>query len=627
MAVQVLPNAPARSLPIATLAAVTIENMLLPLAHGRAPAANGAHACFVIMPRPPGPSLSPAALGPAPAWSERELLNHALRPIASALDQLHKTGMTHRAIRPNNVFRAQTGQPLVLGGAWAAPAAIAQHCVFEPPYSALCHLAGRGDGSIADDIYALGVLLVMLATGVEPMTGMDDQSIIRSKLERGSFTALTSDINVSSTISDLLRGMLAEDPDHRPSPALLADPFAARSRRLATRPRARAQRPLELAGMPAWDARTLANAMHHAPKQAIKQLRSPVIDTWLRRTLGETVLAARLGEIVHGDGAGPVGDRSSSDSLILMRAIAVLDPLAPLSWQGLAMFPDGIGPLLAEASAEPADGILLDKIEAVIENEVPAHWGEVRPSRSDMAMLRLDCRQQRSLLRIGGWAGGPSRLAYALNLLLPCRSAQISHEAVLRLHDVIPAFERRAVSQAGSLSDFVIDAESAAFIAARFNGRMDSDLAILAQHEDPDIDPPGHRGLAQLQVLNRIVDQQPGHRWPATAAIAVRPARAALSKWKGRTLRAAREEALNAAVGAGSIPGMLAVLLDDVAENNDAQASHTAQLELQQIEIEMARLNDARKWRWACARNTGYEVAAGIGMITLAGAAVFKVLP
>ena len=73
--------------------------------------------------------------------------------------------MTHRGIRPDNVFQAAPGQPVVLGTAWAAPPAMAQPALFEPPYSAMCLPAGRGDGSIADDVYALGVLLLCLALG------------------------------------------------------------------------------------------------------------------------------------------------------------------------------------------------------------------------------------------------------------------------------------------------------------------------------------------------------------------------------------------------------------------------------------------------------------------------------
>jgi hypothetical protein len=40
--------------------------------------------------------------------------------------------------------------------------------------------------------------------------------------------------------------MLAEDPDHRPPPALLRDPSGARGRRVAARPASRAQRSFKI---------------------------------------------------------------------------------------------------------------------------------------------------------------------------------------------------------------------------------------------------------------------------------------------------------------------------------------------------------------------------------------------
>ena len=57
--------------------------------------------------------------------------------MAQALDQLQTLGLTHRAIRPDNLFVAAGGKAVVLGPGWGAPPAMHQPALFEPPYSAL----------------------------------------------------------------------------------------------------------------------------------------------------------------------------------------------------------------------------------------------------------------------------------------------------------------------------------------------------------------------------------------------------------------------------------------------------------------------------------------------------------
>ena len=130
--------------------------------------------------------------------------------------------MTHRGIRLDNVFQTRLASRSCSAAAWAAPPAMAQPALFEPPYSAMCLPAGRGDGSIADDVYSLGVLLLCLALGHAPLAQLDDTAIVRRKLEVGTYAALLGDERLPPIIGDLVRGMLAEDPEHRPTPDLAA---------------------------------------------------------------------------------------------------------------------------------------------------------------------------------------------------------------------------------------------------------------------------------------------------------------------------------------------------------------------------------------------------------------------
>ncbi|MEA2743205.1 MAG: hypothetical protein QOG25_1576, partial [Acetobacteraceae bacterium] len=274
-----------------------IDNLMVPLGHGVAPLPGGkGEGYFVVCSPPPGPPVS----APLTAWPEKAVIDLVLRPVARVLDVLHSRKLTHRAIRPNNVFQSAPGQPVTLGAAWAMPPAMHQPAVFESPDSAMCDPAGRGDGTIADDVYALGVLMLTLLGGKIPMANMDDATMIRWKLDLGSFAALTRDIPVSGSFAELLRGMLAEDPEHRPSPALLLDPASLRGRRAPARPTRRSQRPLMLNDIAVFDARMLAFALLSDQKKAVQFLRSGLITQWLRRGLGDASLAARIEDLVRG---------------------------------------------------------------------------------------------------------------------------------------------------------------------------------------------------------------------------------------------------------------------------------------------------------------------------------------
>ena len=61
-----------------------------------------------------------------------------------------------------------------------------------------------------------------------------------------------------------------------------------------------------------------------------------------------------------------------------MQAVSVLDPLAPLCWRGIAVWPDGLGPALA--AAHEAAPEIADRIEEIVEVEA-ARIGR-RPGRS-----------------------------------------------------------------------------------------------------------------------------------------------------------------------------------------------------------------------------------------------------
>ncbi len=143
------------------LAGLTHAALLPPLAHGPAPTPSGETGYFVICPAPPGPSLL-ATLRP---WPEAELTDFVLKPMALALGELQERG--------RDPPRHPAGQPVPGGAAHAGDAGVRLGRPAGLPPAELdgAALLGRvpaawpRGGRIADDVYALGALMVMLALG------------------------------------------------------------------------------------------------------------------------------------------------------------------------------------------------------------------------------------------------------------------------------------------------------------------------------------------------------------------------------------------------------------------------------------------------------------------------------
>jgi hypothetical protein len=204
---------------------------------------------------------------------------------------------------------------------------------------------GRGDGSATDDLYALGVTLIVLLLGRCPWAAMSEEQLLAEKIARGSYAALLGNERIIGTISEALRGLLADDPRERWTVDDLASWFE--GRRLSPKQPAmvrRAPRPFEFGGQFFVTARSVAHAFARSPAAAARAVKAPEFEIWIQRSLADEDRAKLVNSaLTEAYNLGPV----SQEERLVARVCTALDPPAPIRYKSIAVTLDGFGTAFA----------------------------------------------------------------------------------------------------------------------------------------------------------------------------------------------------------------------------------------------------------------------------------------
>lgn len=567
----------------------------------------GRQCMTVVYERPTGKRLMANLRSECRRVDEYAITPKVVEPLVSAIRELTSRGITHRAIRTTNLFfMDESGDRIALGDCVTAPPAFDQPLVFETIEAGMANNVARGSGTYADDLYSLGVTLVFLLLGRNPVANMDDETILKMKIQQGSYNTLVGDERLPLAFVELLRGLLCDDAEQRWDIEAL-DLWLSGRRLSPLQPRheKRAARGFPFNGKEYFNGRELAAAMARNWDAAIPPVLEGKLELWLRRAVEDKERAQAVADMVRVVLNGG-GERRAVTDQMLCKVLMLLDPTAPIRYKGFNAMPDGVGTALAAVMAQKSDTRL---VAEVILREVPKLWFEARKFYSpDNSLMEGNFRELKGYLTQTGMGFGLERCLYEMNDALPCQSPLIGEEYITELKELLPALNASA-GKMGGAKQWPVDRHVAAFMGARARSDIDRNLLALS---DPD---QGKSFLALLNLFAVFQYRLGPEQLTALAAWIGTLASSAIAGYHSREKRKELEKELGKLVRRGSVVEIYNLLENPGERDKDENDFAWAQAQYQAAEDEIKRVQNNEEDRQSEATRIGKQTAAVTGIL------------
>ena len=572
---------------------------------------------IVVFSRPLGGKLLDRLARKQLKITEYDLPSRVIAPLAEALQSFSDNNQTYRALSPKNImFLDHEMKQIVLGPNVTAPPGYDQQLIFEPLDRAMAQRNGRGLGDSSDDIYALGINIILIFLGYNPVAKMNDEDLIKRRLENGSYNTICGNENIPVRLIEPLRGMLADDPNERWTFSEINNWLTGQTiNSVKRKPNKKSEISFQFRGQAFFNPRLLALQFTHFPTDAIKAIKSDQFITWLGRGLKQPQEA----HAIHGaiQNAKFYSDSyQGADDYLIARVIAILDPFGPIRYKGLAFMPDGYGTMLASEwirnnNAQPIADVLSHDVTSFWLNALPDEYATTRDIGDSLARLR-------GLLSIQDPGYGLERVLYESNPGIACQSPFVIKEGVVLIEQLLPALDHAANDT--DTSSQPIDRHIAGFIAARFNEDIHPHLKAMASKK-PDTSVIGTLSLlAFLQWKLRV---------PAVLALSswigglLGPA---INAYRNRHTRLELERLIPRLVRKGSLPELFNLIDNQEKRREDAHGFSNASAEWLQAETEIRDIEGKGEARLTKAERSGQQFAAIISVtIALIAIAVLVV--
>jgi serine/threonine-protein kinase len=148
----------------------------------------------------------------------REELVSLLRPVAEVLDYIHRRGLVHLDIKPENILISEDGQAVLADFGSARRIGATTH-EGTPKYFSPEQAAGDRPVSPKTDIYSLAVVAYEMLAGRPPFVGERDIILVRQHLEDTPPPLREANPHLPRLLETVVTDALSKDPQRRPASA------------------------------------------------------------------------------------------------------------------------------------------------------------------------------------------------------------------------------------------------------------------------------------------------------------------------------------------------------------------------------------------------------------------------
>lgn len=400
-------------------------------------------------------------------WKTEHILEKLLIPIVMALKNLQSRDVVHGNIRATNLYTGGSKKidKFKLGDCLSAPASFNQPTVYEPIERAMADPIGRGEGTIKDDLYSLGVLLAQHVRNFDPLRGKTGDEIIASKVVHGSYSALIgSSDRVSSGITDLIRGLLTDVEKNRWSLDEVMEWLDGRRQNIKQNVKTKkSARSIHFDGTDFFYARTLAYRLMKKPQDAVHLIESNELHHWIERSLSNKEMLERIESATQSASEGGVG--VGYWDKLLPRISVALDPYAPIRFRNLSLHMNSIGNVMVDSYVQKKG---MNNFIELFSNGIIHYWITVCADLNmDVSGELKQFETVRSFFRHKNIVSGIERCLYFLNPSIHCLSPLVADYFATDPKEYLMALEVEAERANGNYPEKIIDQQAACFLISR----------------------------------------------------------------------------------------------------------------------------------------------------------------